>query len=308
MNEKYDIFISYSRKNSRFVKKLAADLEQHQISVWLDTQEIEVGDQFRIKIEEGIASSRYFCLVLSPASLKSFFVRKFELESAFTLMMHRGKESFILPIMLKRPSDPLPLMLASFHYLDFSRSSKYLQQLERLVKKIQLDNEDLTGAIWYKNIDVSPYGFLSGIGPLNHMSYSGTCVLIHFENGLGKKVETYTDGNQDGYKLFSFDSNNRVYENTLYRSEKIIDTWRYLYDPKTKLRTKKQVYIPGFSPHLEIDYDRLGNQIEERNLDQDGNLTFTKGFAKRIFEYKNGKLSKETWFDVDNSILRVIDK
>lgn len=60
-----DVFLSYSRKNARVVQRIAADLEDQGISVWLDTIELTVGDRFHRSIEQGIAECRFFCIVLS---------------------------------------------------------------------------------------------------------------------------------------------------------------------------------------------------------------------------------------------------
>lgn len=74
--DQFDIFISYSRKNQRWANKLVSDLKRHDTKVWIDTLEINVGDIFRQKIEEGISKSRYFCLIISPHSMKSYYVRQ----------------------------------------------------------------------------------------------------------------------------------------------------------------------------------------------------------------------------------------
>jgi antitoxin component YwqK of YwqJK toxin-antitoxin module len=306
VNAEYDVFISYSRRNRRFVDRLVADLKRHHLRVWVDTLEISVGDQFRRKIEEGILSSRYFCIVISPASMISYYVRRLELETAFSYMSNTNRDSYILPILWKRPEE-IPTMLGTYQYLDFSNIRKYPEQLGRLVKKISMDDEKFTGARWYKNIDISNMGFLVGIGSLNHVGYSGHSVRVFFESGVAVRVETYTDGIQDGYKELSYDEKGRLFENTLFRNGELVDTWRYLYDNETGLRVLKQEYFPGHSPHHVIRYDTIGNRVEEKHFKEDGTLDDSRGYAVKQYEYTDdGHLKTEVWTDSNGSVVKTV--
>jgi hypothetical protein len=85
--ERRDVFLCYARSDARFVDRLAKDLADHHITSWIDTLDIKVGDSFRERIEAGIESARHFCFVISPASMKSFYVQKIELDAAFSHMV-----------------------------------------------------------------------------------------------------------------------------------------------------------------------------------------------------------------------------
>jgi len=178
----HDVFVSYSRKNSDFVDTLAADLKDHNISVWIDRLEIEVGDRPRARIEDAIDKCRYFCLVISDASMKSYYVRQIEIETAFTKMLESKRANFIFPILRQKPKDRLPLMLQSIHYLDFTTPMRYKLNISKLAKKIHLPSERFTGEIVYKNISTSAYGHLSGIGKINDVTMRGNCVLSRWPN------------------------------------------------------------------------------------------------------------------------------
>ena len=56
------VFLSHSTKDKQFVKTLAAELEAEKIEPWLCEVDIELGQNFVAKIEEG----------LRDADLKSF--------------------------------------------------------------------------------------------------------------------------------------------------------------------------------------------------------------------------------------------
>jgi len=68
---KKDIFISYSSKDNSFVKKLAKDLTSKNIKVWLDKLEINPADNIVKSIGEGLSSSKYLLVIISPESIKN---------------------------------------------------------------------------------------------------------------------------------------------------------------------------------------------------------------------------------------------
>ena len=70
------VFISYSRNDMEFVQRLAGDLQSAGLDVWWDLSDIQGSDVWEKKIEEGLRSSQYFIVVLSPASLESRWVRR----------------------------------------------------------------------------------------------------------------------------------------------------------------------------------------------------------------------------------------
>ncbi len=61
-----DLMISYSRIDQIFVKRLAAQLQQHGLEVWVDYHRIDYGTEWRNVIENGIKSSNALIVVLSP--------------------------------------------------------------------------------------------------------------------------------------------------------------------------------------------------------------------------------------------------
>ena len=73
---KYDVFISYSRKDSEIVKKFADELGKAGYSVWMDKDGIRIGDQFKEKIVSAIEEARTFLFFSSVASNASSWVIK----------------------------------------------------------------------------------------------------------------------------------------------------------------------------------------------------------------------------------------
>lgn len=125
----HDIFISYSRRNSRFINRLAADLVDHGLEVWLDTIELEVGDSVHKSIEQGIKGSRFFCLALSPSAMTSYYVREIEFEQAFSRMVLDRRESYILPIVIQQLKTDVPDRISHLYRLDFTKRNDYTKNV-----------------------------------------------------------------------------------------------------------------------------------------------------------------------------------
>ncbi len=65
------VFISYSRKNKGFARRLAADLDRLGADVWIDVDDIPSGANWCNAIHEGLDSCEVMILVLSPDSMAS---------------------------------------------------------------------------------------------------------------------------------------------------------------------------------------------------------------------------------------------
>lgn len=64
-------FISYSRKDKRFARKLKDALESMEVDAWVDWEDIPHGADWREEIQKSIQASDGFVFILSPDSLKS---------------------------------------------------------------------------------------------------------------------------------------------------------------------------------------------------------------------------------------------
>jgi len=66
-----DVFISYSRKDSDFTRRLTNELEKRNQDVWIDWQDIPRGSDWLNEIYTGIESANIFLLIVSQHSLTS---------------------------------------------------------------------------------------------------------------------------------------------------------------------------------------------------------------------------------------------
>ena len=70
------LFISYSRKDIAFARRLAGDLEKAGYAVWWDITDLRGGDDWVRQIPAAIESSQFIVVVLSPNSVASEWVEK----------------------------------------------------------------------------------------------------------------------------------------------------------------------------------------------------------------------------------------
>ena len=115
-------FFSYSRADSEFALKLAADLEAAGCSVWIDQRHIALGERWDRAIESALNRCPILIVVLSPSSVDSNNVLD---EVSFAL----EKQKTVLPVMHK--DCVVPFRLLRFQYADFR--SDYGRGLRNLV-------------------------------------------------------------------------------------------------------------------------------------------------------------------------------
>lgn len=92
----FDVFVAYSAKDSgELAEKLTGALHDHEIKVWLDKEQVHLGDDLFEKISEGMNQSRYGLVILSPTFFNSDWSSR-ELEAL--LKGERDGSQPILPI------------------------------------------------------------------------------------------------------------------------------------------------------------------------------------------------------------------
>ena len=142
------VFISHSRKDKLFLRKLKADLEENYISTWVDEDEMYHGDTLAEKLTEGIDETTHFVIVLTPNSIKSEWVR-YELKSAIKA------SNKIIPIKFR--DCEVPKEIESIIFFDLSNeivetkgsriefiTSGYSDFLKRFITEIRSQKYKLT--------------------------------------------------------------------------------------------------------------------------------------------------------------------
>ncbi|MGB2698065.1 MAG: TIR domain-containing protein [Candidatus Zixiibacteriota bacterium] len=124
------LFICYSSKDKSFAQKLALDLTNNGITVWLDQWEMLPGDSLYEKIQSGIRDSSWFAIILTPHSVNSKWCKR-ELHQALEEEFQR-KGVYVIPVL--RCDCTIPGFLKEKVYVDM-RSSKYRDGLDYLLKR-----------------------------------------------------------------------------------------------------------------------------------------------------------------------------
>lgn len=81
MAQEHSVFISYSSRDSEFVKRIIKQLDQIGVSYWKAPEMIPAGSSYAREIPKAIQQCSLFLLVLSPTSQDSIWVEK-EIDNA----------------------------------------------------------------------------------------------------------------------------------------------------------------------------------------------------------------------------------
>ena len=129
---KYDIFISYSRVDSKIVLPVADFLTRNGFSVWIDRDGIESGGAFKSVRVKAIEDS---CVIL-------FFASRSANESEWTAKEIGVANKFgkhIIPVRLDNSpyNESVLFDLVNIDYVDYSDPFKRSSMLEKIVKTLQ---------------------------------------------------------------------------------------------------------------------------------------------------------------------------
>lgn len=126
---KYDVFISYSRKDLNVVEKFVKDLKVRipKLTYWFDLTGIESGEEFDEKIIKAIDNSAYVLYFLSPNSMNSRWTKE-------EVMYAKNCGKKVIPVLLNGATLEGWLL---FHFgrvdcIDLSKK----KQVEKMIKNL----------------------------------------------------------------------------------------------------------------------------------------------------------------------------
>ncbi len=130
-----DVFVSYSRRDSEFVARLASGMSERGKDIWLDTDGIADGEVFPEAIKRAIEQSDAFLFVITPASVASAYCEN-EVEYA------RELQKRIVPVLRDPVSDgELPPEIRDRNWIPFTESDEFDASMGRLVAALDTDLE-----------------------------------------------------------------------------------------------------------------------------------------------------------------------
>jgi WD40 repeat protein len=127
------VFISYSRRDKDFVRRLSAALSAHQRKAWVDWKDIPLTAEWQQEILTNIEAADTFVFVISPDSVASNNCRK-EIDHAAT------NNKRLVPILYQSvPDDDVPETIARFQRIDLSEESSFDPGFAALIKALDTD-------------------------------------------------------------------------------------------------------------------------------------------------------------------------
>jgi hypothetical protein len=101
-----NVYISYSGADEKLVDQLRTALADHDIDVWNPASQIAPGENWGLKYGKALKNADAVVVLLSPASVKSDWVRH-EIEFALSSPQFRDR---LIPVIVK-PTDDIPWIL-----------------------------------------------------------------------------------------------------------------------------------------------------------------------------------------------------
>jgi TIR domain len=128
-----DIFISYSRRDSEFVGRLADALQARGKDVWVDIDDIRDAEEFPEALRAAVAESDGFVFVITPDSVESSFCDQ---EVAHALEL--GKR--IIPLELRKVADQqIPDAIRVRNWIPVNTGRAFRPGVERLLEALEAD-------------------------------------------------------------------------------------------------------------------------------------------------------------------------
>ncbi|MBD2678230.1 MULTISPECIES: TIR domain-containing protein [Nostoc] len=126
-----EAFISYSRKDKDFVKRLHEALKQQKRDIWVDWEGIPFTADWRKEIYEGIEKANNFIFIISPNSVVSEVCGE---EIAYALKHNKR----LVPIVWQYVEGVHP-ELAKINYIFFQESNDFNTALQSLLQALDTD-------------------------------------------------------------------------------------------------------------------------------------------------------------------------
>jgi len=129
------VFISYSRKDTDFAKKLTAELQKSELDFWIDWEGIPPTVDWWREIEKGIEESDAFLFLINPDSAKSKICNQ-EIDHA----IQNGKR--LIPLVIRdTKADEIHPKLTPLNWIFFRETDNFDASITILLRSIHTDFE-----------------------------------------------------------------------------------------------------------------------------------------------------------------------
>lgn len=129
------VFVSYSRRDIEFAKRLTTELHKNKLDFWIDWEGIPPTVDWWQEIEKGIEEADVFLFLISPDSAKSKVCGQ-EIDTA----IKNAKR--IIPLIVRQlNADEAPQQLSHLNWIFFRENDDFNVALQNLMTAIQTDYE-----------------------------------------------------------------------------------------------------------------------------------------------------------------------
>lgn len=129
-------FFSYSREDSEFALRLAADLKAAGASVWIDQLDIGPGERWDLTVQVALENCPCMLVILTPASVSSNNVLD---EVSFAL----DKKKTVIPVLYR--DCEIPFRIMRLQHVDFR--TDYQHMLQELLKALHISVQAQTSTV-----------------------------------------------------------------------------------------------------------------------------------------------------------------
>jgi len=131
-----EVFISYSRTDSDFARKLNEALQLQGKTTWFDQESIPPGTDFQQEIYRGIEASENFLFIISQNSISSPYCDD---EVAYAQKLHKR---FVTVLYGQKPSSELHPALSRVQWIDFQRhGGDFYANFSEVIRTLDTDRE-----------------------------------------------------------------------------------------------------------------------------------------------------------------------
>lgn len=137
------VFISYCHANKELVHRIVSQLRQGGVNLWIDEQDISVGEHILEAVLSGIQESDLAILFLSQDTLKSHFAQ-YEIKNVMQEIVYQNKTWYIIKMDDVEPKNIFP-GLQQFKYYDLQSNPNDSDLVADILKKIKLITAEAQG-------------------------------------------------------------------------------------------------------------------------------------------------------------------
>jgi len=127
------VFISHSVQDKKFIDKLTNSLKVDGVETWRADKEVSAGENIQEKINDAIANTDYFIVVLSKHSTTSSWVN-FEISAVLNREISK-QQTIILPVLIEDCDIPFSLKNRLFADFRFSYDEGYSKLIQAIRQK-----------------------------------------------------------------------------------------------------------------------------------------------------------------------------